>query len=72
MNNMLGPSLMLLTHAWARQGEQWREEVDGAVAGLSRQVRDLSLNRMLVPPSRTTHPSPLTTHHSPLTTYELN
>ena len=24
--------------AWARQGEQWREEVDTAVAGLARQV----------------------------------
>jgi hypothetical protein len=31
--------------AWARQGEQWREEVDTAVAGLARQVRALHIAR---------------------------
>ena len=31
--------------AWARQGEQWREEVDTAVAGLARQVLALHIAR---------------------------
>ena len=29
----------LKMEGWARQGEQWREEVDATVTALSRQIR---------------------------------
>ena len=32
-------SLGLKMEGWARQGEQWREEVDNTVTTLTRQIR---------------------------------